>query len=75
MHIRRVCALQETSSVGMHDVLEALGVVMHYKVILKMVSHLEVFQCEDPLQQSTFALIVSAHANSHTASYIDVCPK
>ena len=39
------CITRE-QSVGIHDVLNDQGFVMHHRAILNTISHLEVFRCE-----------------------------
>ena len=40
--ITRICALQETQSIGIHDILNAQGFAMHFRAIM----------CDNPLQQN-----------------------
>jgi len=39
------CITRE-QSLGIHDVVNDQGFAMHYRAILNMISHLEVFRCE-----------------------------
>jgi len=44
--LQTIHSLQETQSLGIHDILNAQGFAMHYRTNLNTVSCLELFRCE-----------------------------
>jgi len=59
MQLWRIHVLQETQSLGIHDVLNTQGLAMHYRSVSNTINHLQVFWCERVLYSKAKGLIAS----------------